>query len=42
MSWFKKQQQPLPASRDEEKKIRTEGLFTKCEGCRTIIWKKDL
>ena len=42
MSWFKKQQQPLPASRDEDKKIHTEGLFTKCEGCRTIIWKKDL
>ena len=22
--------------------IRTEGLWTKCEGCRQIIWKKDL
>jgi acetyl-CoA carboxylase carboxyl transferase subunit beta len=25
-----------------EKKIRTEGLWVKCESCRQIIWKKDL
>ena len=25
-----------------EKKIRTEGLWVKCEGCRQIVWKKDL
>lgn len=42
MTWFKKQKSPLPASKDEDKTVRTEGLFTKCEGCRTIIWKKDL
>ncbi|MBZ5498109.1 MAG: acetyl-CoA carboxylase, carboxyltransferase subunit beta [Acidobacteriia bacterium] len=43
MAWFKKEKPPLPASlKDEDKTIRTEGLFTKCEGCRAIIWKKDL
>jgi acetyl-CoA carboxylase carboxyl transferase subunit beta len=42
MSWFKKQKSPLPASKDEDKTVRTEGLFTKCEGCGAIIWKKDL
>jgi len=43
MAWFKKQKSPLPASpKDEDKTIRTEGLFSKCEGCRAIIWKKDL
>jgi acetyl-CoA carboxylase carboxyl transferase subunit beta len=42
MTWFKKQQSPLAASREEDKTVRTEGLFTKCEGCRAIIWKKDL
>jgi acetyl-CoA carboxylase carboxyl transferase subunit beta len=43
MAWFKKQKSPLPASpKDEDKTIRTEGLFRKCEGCRAIIWKKDL
>ena len=24
------------------RKVRTEGLWQKCEGCRQIIWKKDL
>jgi acetyl-CoA carboxylase carboxyl transferase subunit beta len=43
MVWFKKQKSALPASpKEEDKTIRTEGLFTKCEGCRAIIWKKDL
>jgi acetyl-CoA carboxylase carboxyl transferase subunit beta len=42
MTWFKKQKSPLPASKDEDKTVRTEGLFTKCEGCRAVIYKKDL
>ena len=42
MAWFKKQNSPLPASKEEDKTVRTEGLFIKCEGCRVIIWKKDL
>src|SRR5207247_2280940 len=25
-----------------EKKVRTEGLWVKCDNCRQIIWKKDL
>jgi acetyl-CoA carboxylase carboxyl transferase subunit beta len=40
MAWFKRQSGELDAS--GEKKIRTEGLWVKCEGCRQIIWKKDL
>ncbi|HJU10703.1 MAG TPA: acetyl-CoA carboxylase, carboxyltransferase subunit beta [Candidatus Binataceae bacterium] len=40
MSWFKRQSGELDAS--GEKKIRTEGLWVKCENCRQIIWKKDL
>jgi acetyl-CoA carboxylase carboxyl transferase subunit beta len=42
MTWFKKEKSPLPASKEEDKTVHTEGLFTKCDGCRTIIWKKDL
>jgi len=42
MSWFKKQNPPLPASKDEDKTVRTEGLFSKCGGCRAVIWNKDL
>lgn len=40
MTWFKRQSGELEAS--GEKKVRTEGLWVKCEGCRQIIWKKDL
>ncbi|MBA3913510.1 MAG: acetyl-CoA carboxylase carboxyltransferase subunit beta [Acidobacteriales bacterium] len=40
MSWFKRQAGELDTS--GEKKVRTEGLWVKCEGCRQIIWKKDL
>jgi acetyl-CoA carboxylase carboxyl transferase subunit beta len=43
VSWFKRDKpngsQP---SEDGEKRVRTEGLWLKCEGCRQIIWKKDL
>jgi acetyl-CoA carboxylase carboxyl transferase subunit beta len=40
MAWFKRQSGDLEAS--GEKKVRTEGLWVKCEDCRQIIWKKDL
>lgn len=42
MTWFKKEKSALPASKEEDKTVHTEGLFIKCEGCRTVIWKKDL
>ena len=40
MAWFKRQSVDLDTS--GEKKIRTEGLWVKCDQCRQIIWKKDL
>jgi acetyl-CoA carboxylase carboxyl transferase subunit beta len=40
MAWFKRQSGELDTS--GEKRVRTEGLWVKCEGCRQIIWKKDL
>jgi acetyl-CoA carboxylase carboxyl transferase subunit beta len=45
MSWFKRDKaegEKLPALGDTERRVRTEGLWQKCEGCRQIIWKKDL
>ena len=42
MSWFKRDkksiEQPTPP---EERRVRTEGLWVKCEACRAIIWRKD-
>ena len=40
MPWFKKP--PETPEGPETKKVRTEGLWIKCDGCRQIIWKKDL
>jgi acetyl-CoA carboxylase carboxyl transferase subunit beta len=40
MTWFKRQPGELDTS--GEKKIRTEGLWVKCDNCRQIIWKRDL
>jgi acetyl-CoA carboxylase carboxyl transferase subunit beta len=44
MSWFKRDSDPAqPAIPDSsERTVKTEGLWLKCEGCKEIIWKKDL
>ena len=45
MAWFRRDKDPddkLPQVANGERHVRTEGLWQKCEGCRQIIWKKDL
>ena len=45
MSWFKRENGEFDGSGsngDEEKIVRTEGLWVKCPGCRQTIWKADL
>src|SRR6266568_2187413 len=49
MSWFKRENgdyesTPGPDTNgdDDEKRVRTEGLWIKCLGCRQTIWKADL
>jgi acetyl-CoA carboxylase carboxyl transferase subunit beta len=42
MAWFKrdhKQFETTPPG--DERTVRTEGLWMKCDNCRVIIWKKD-
>jgi acetyl-CoA carboxylase carboxyl transferase subunit beta len=43
MAWFKRDkkaiEQPTPP---EERRVRTEGLWMKCESCRAIVFRKDL
>lgn len=43
MTWFKRDRKPLenPTPADE-RRVRTEGLWTKCDACQAIIWRKDL
>ncbi len=40
MAWFNKSDSP--SEQPEPKRVRTEGLWIKCDSCRAIIWKKDL
>src|SRR3974390_3550689 len=41
MAWFKREPvEQLDVS--GEKRVKTEGLWVKCDQCRQIIWKKDL
>jgi acetyl-CoA carboxylase carboxyl transferase subunit beta len=40
LAWFKRESSEIQQS--DEKRVRTEGLWVKCEGCRQIIWKKEL
>ncbi|MFZ0333978.1 MAG: acetyl-CoA carboxylase, carboxyltransferase subunit beta [Candidatus Acidiferrales bacterium] len=42
MAWFKKENKPTEAPPSQERRVKTEGLWIKCENCRSIIWKKDL
>lgn len=42
MAWFKKERSAIASTKEEEKTVRTEGLFTKCDGCGAFIYKKDL
>jgi len=45
MSWFKREKaegEKLPQVGEAERRVRTEGLWQKCESCRQIIWKKDM
>ena len=43
MAWFKRDKKSIEQSTPpEERKVRTEGLWVKCESCRTIVFRKDL
>jgi acetyl-CoA carboxylase carboxyl transferase subunit beta len=43
MAWFKREKKPIENPTPvEERRVRTEGMWTKCGSCRAIIWKKDL
>ena len=43
MAWFKREKKAIAeATPPEERRVRTEGLWTKCENCRTITFRKDL
>ena len=43
MAWFKREKKPIEQQTPpDERRVKTEGLWTKCVNCRAIVWKKDL
>src|SRR6266850_1377721 len=45
MSWFKREAagpEKKPKPEDSARRVKTEGLWLKCEGCKEILWKNDL
>jgi len=40
MTWFRREKKALEVL--QEKRVQTEGLWVKCDGCKQILWKKDL
>src|SRR5229473_174201 len=43
MAWFKREKKAIDqATPPEERRVRTEGLWMKCESCGAIVFRKDL
>jgi acetyl-CoA carboxylase carboxyl transferase subunit beta len=42
MAWWNRKAPSVTPIPDEERRVKTEGLWEKCDGCGQIIWKKEL
>jgi acetyl-CoA carboxylase carboxyl transferase subunit beta len=44
MSWWKRDKPSIepPPDAEADRHVKTEGLWTKCEGCGQVIWRKTL
>jgi len=42
MAWFTRSKPGMEDGFDEERRVRTEGLWLKCEHCGQVIWRKAL
>ncbi|HTB14724.1 MAG TPA: acetyl-CoA carboxylase, carboxyltransferase subunit beta [Bryobacteraceae bacterium] len=42
MAWFTREKPGVEGTAEGDKRVRTEGLWLKCESCGQIIWKKTL
>ena len=42
MTWFKKKDRPQRPDENEERTVRTEGLFVKCQGCEEMLLKREI
>ncbi|MCB1057430.1 MAG: acetyl-CoA carboxylase carboxyltransferase subunit beta [Acidobacteria bacterium] len=42
MPWFKKDKKPKPVRDDRTRSTVPEGLWTKCDGCREVVYSKEV
>jgi acetyl-CoA carboxylase carboxyl transferase subunit beta len=43
MAWFKREKKRIDqATPPDERRVKTEGMWVKCESCNATVWKKDL
>ena len=42
MAWFRKTKQPKAVRMDRPRSTVPEGLWVKCEGCKEIVYSRDL
>ena len=42
MAWFRKTKKPKPVRQDRQRSTVPEGLWVKCDGCKEIIYSRDL
>jgi acetyl-CoA carboxylase carboxyl transferase subunit beta len=42
MTWFRKKDRPKRPDDSEERTVRTEGLFLKCQGCEEMLLKREI
>ncbi len=42
MAWFRKTKKPKPVRQDRQRSTVPEGLWVKCEGCKEIVYSRDL
>ncbi|HTQ79537.1 MAG TPA: acetyl-CoA carboxylase carboxyl transferase subunit beta, partial [Thermoanaerobaculia bacterium] len=42
MAWFRKTKKPKPVREDRARSTVPEGLWVKCEGCKEIVYSRDL
>lgn len=42
MSWWKREKTGVTPPAEEDRNVRTEGLWVKCESCRAVIFRADL
>ena len=42
MSWFKRDKPAIAPNAEQDRTVRAEGLWVKCEGCRQVVFRSDL